>query len=187
MAESGCHRSRHDANIALRPIFAAWCWLVLAVAGCAPQPDVVATDNDNGRHIQLRNGQLVDIVLADDYDQTGCQWRDELGYDDAVVHLLGQRYQPHHAPPAGKGDGTNTERYQARQAGTARIRLVESDNAGKVCSRYAVDVTVGPRSLADTFIYGVKQVASVVIPIAVLVILGYICVLVWRKFKGKRA
>ncbi len=52
--------------------------LVLAGAdggGCAPQPDVIATDDDNGGHVQVRSGQLFDIVLADDYDQTGCQWR----------------------------------------------------------------------------------------------------------------
>jgi hypothetical protein len=163
----------------------ASCWLVLAAAGCAPQPDVVATDHDNGRHIQLRSGQLFDVVLADDYDQTRCQWRDEHGYDDAIVHLLGQQYQPHHPPTAGEGNGTNTERYEARQAGTVNIRLVESDNAGKVCRRYAVDVTVGPRSVADTVIYSLKQVGFVVIPIGSLAILGCLCVLVYRKFKRK--
>ena len=68
----------------VKPTVGAWCWLVLAMAGCAPQPDMVATDNDNGRHIQLRSGQVFDIVLADDYDQTGCQWRDEHGHDDAA-------------------------------------------------------------------------------------------------------
>jgi predicted secreted protein len=146
---------------------------------------MVATDNDNGRHIQLRSGQVFDIVLADDYDQTGCQWRDEQGHNDAIVHLLGQRYQLHHAPPAGKGNGTNTERYQAQQTGTVQVRLVESDNAGKVCRRYAVDVTVGPRSLKDTLTSGVKQVAAVAIPIASLVIVGFICLLVYRKLKSK--
>jgi hypothetical protein len=44
------------------------CWLVLIAAGCAPQPDVTATDADNDGHIELRSGQLFDIVLADDYD-----------------------------------------------------------------------------------------------------------------------
>jgi hypothetical protein len=163
----------------------AWCWLLLAVPGCAPQPDVVATDHDNGRHFQLRSGQLFDVVLADDYDQTRCQWRDEHGYNDAVVHLLGQRYEPHHAPPAGEGNGTNTERYEARQAGTVSVRLVESDHTGKACRRYAVDVTVGPRSVADTVIDSVKQVAFVVIPIVSLVIVGYICALVYRRFTRK--
>jgi hypothetical protein len=57
----------------LKLTLAAWCWLLLAVPGCAPQPDVVATDNDNGRHIRLRSGELFDILLADDYDPAGCQ------------------------------------------------------------------------------------------------------------------
>jgi hypothetical protein len=169
----------------LKLTLAAWCWLLLAVPGCAPQPDVVATDNDNGRHIQLRSGQLFDILLADDYDQTGCQWRDESGRDDAVVHLLGQRYEPHHPPPAGHGDGTNTERYAAQRPGTVIVRLVESDNGGKVCRRYVVDVTVGPQSETDTVIHSVKQIAFAAIPIIGLVTLGYICVLMYRKLKRK--
>jgi hypothetical protein len=157
------------------------CFLLLVIAACAPQPDVSATDRDKGGHIQLRSGQLFDIVLADDYDKTGCQWRDEQGYDDAVVHLLGQRYEPGRKPPNGDGNGTDTERYRAQETGTVRIGLVESDNAGKVCRRYAVDVTVGQRSLADTIASGVKQVLFFVSPLVAFgLILGLIGLLVYR-------
>ena len=47
------------------------------VGACAPVPDVIATDNDNGGQVPLRTGDLLDIVLADDYDETGCQWRED--------------------------------------------------------------------------------------------------------------
>jgi hypothetical protein len=61
------------------------------VAGCAPQPDVTAKDSDNGRQIQLHSGQLFDIVLADDYKTSKCQWRDNQHYD------AGPRLSPVHA------------------------------------------------------------------------------------------
>ncbi|MCV7365408.1 protease inhibitor I42 family protein [Mycolicibacterium neworleansense] len=119
------------------------CWPVLMAGGCAPQPDVIATDNDNGGRVQVRSGQLFDIVLADDYDQTGCQWRKDRNSAPSVVEYLGQRYEPARKPPAGTANGTNTMRYRAQQTGTAQIGLVESDNGGRVCRRYAVTVTVG--------------------------------------------
>jgi hypothetical protein len=161
-----------------------YCLLLLALAACAPQPDVTATDHDNGGHIQLRSGQLFDIVVADDYDETGCQWRDEQGHDDTVVHLLGQRYEPGRKPPNGAGNGTNTERYRAQQTGIVRVGLVESDNAGKVCRRYTVEVTVGQRSLADTIASGAEAVLSFVIPlVAAGLILALIGTLVYRLSK----
>ncbi len=115
-------------------------WAALLVAGCAPVPDVIATDNDNAGHIQLRTGQLFDIVLADDYDETGCQWREDL--TPSVLAQLGQLYQSQRTPPAGNGHGTNTERYRVVDEGTAVVSLVESDNGGRVCRRFAVTVTV---------------------------------------------
>lgn len=111
----------------------------LLAAGCAPVPDVIATDSDNGGHIQLRVGQLFDIVLADDYDQTGCQWREEP--TSAVVEWQGALYQPQRPPPAGSGNGTDTERYKVVGEGTTVVRLVESDNGDHVCRRFAVTVT----------------------------------------------
>jgi hypothetical protein len=163
-----------------------YCLLLLVLAACAPQPDVTATDRDNGGHILLRSGQLFDIVLADDYDKTGCQWRDEQGYDDAVVHLLGQRYEPGRKPPNADGDGTNTDRYRAQQTGTVRVGLVESDNAGKVCRRYAVEVTVGQRTLADTIASGVEEVLSSVIPlVGAGLILAMIGLLVYRMSRRR--
>lgn len=112
----------------------------LVVAGCAPVPDAIATDNDNGGQVQLRTGQLFDIVLADDHDETGCQWREE--HTPNVLDRLGSLYQPQRPPPAGTGHGTNTERYRVRDQGTAVVSLVESDNGGRVCRRFEVTVTV---------------------------------------------
>jgi hypothetical protein len=42
------------------------------VAGCSPQPDATATESDNNHHVQLKRGDVFDIVLADDYATTGC-------------------------------------------------------------------------------------------------------------------
>lgn len=164
---------------------AVLCCLVLMAAGCAPQPDVIATDDDNGGHIQLRAGQLFDIVLADDYDVTGCQWREDHNSGPGTVEFLGQRYEPGRKPPAGNGNGTNTERYRARHTGTARIGLVESDNGGKVCRRYAVTVTVGPPNLADSIVAGVKSgfpaVATLVVVLATLGLIGRLVYMLFRK------
>ncbi len=114
-------------------------WAPLLAAGCAPVPDVIATDNDNGGHIELRVGQLFDIVLADDHDQTGCQWREDP--TSSVVEWLGALYQPQRTPPAGDGNGTDTERYRVVGEGTTVVSLVESDNGGRVCRRFLVTVT----------------------------------------------
>ena len=43
---------------------------LLLVAGCSLEPDVTATDSDNNHHIQLKSGDVFDIVLADDYATT---------------------------------------------------------------------------------------------------------------------
>lgn len=157
----------------MRPTLARLCWLVLVaglLGGCAPQPDVTATDNDNGGHVQIGSGQLFDIVLADDYDQTGCQWRDEHSSATDVVEYLGSRYQPARKPPAGTGNGTHTTRFRAQQQGTARIMLVESSNGGKVCRRYGLDVTVGPPSLWQSITSGIKYIFPFAAGLAVLVV-----------------
>ncbi|MGV0779181.1 hypothetical protein [Mycolicibacterium sp. XJ775] len=163
------------------------CWVVLIAGGCAPQPDVTATDDDNGGHVQLRTGQLFDIVLADDYDVTGCQWREERNTGPETVEFLGARYEPARKPPAGNGNGTNTERYRAQQTGTARISLVESDNAGKVCRRYALNVTVGPTSITDSLVTATKAGFPVVAALAVVMLtLGLVGRLVYLLFRRRR-
>ena len=110
------------------------------VGGCAPVPDVIATDNDNGGQVPLRTGDLFDIVLADDYDETGCQWRED--HTPNVLNRLGSLYESQRIPPAGTGHGTNTERYRVAAQGTEVVSLVESDNGGRVCHRFEVTVTV---------------------------------------------
>ncbi|MEV0669384.1 hypothetical protein [Mycobacterium sp. NPDC050441] len=146
---------------------------------------MTATDDDNGGHVQLRSGQLFDIVLADDYDQTRCQWRQEHNSGPEAVEYLGQRYEPARKPPAGIGNGTNTTRYRAQQTGTARISLVESDNSDRVCRRFVVDVTVGPPSVWDGFASGAEYVfpyvAAVVVLATVLGLVGRLMYLLLRR------
>lgn len=133
-------REAMDRRLRWAPVFVMLSGASLLAAGCAPVPDVIATDNDNGGHVQLRTGQLFDVVLADDHDETGCQWRED--HTPAVMERLGSLYQPQRTPPAGNGHGTNTERYNVVDVGTAVVALVESDNGGRVCRRFEVTVTV---------------------------------------------
>lgn len=172
---------RHRRWVALSVL----CCLVIMAAGCAPQPDVTATDDDNGGHVQLRSGQLFDIVLADDYDQSGCQWREDHNSAPDVVALLGQRYEPNRKPPAGNGNGTNTERYRAQQTGNARISLLESDNGGRVCRRFSLDVTVAPPNMWDGIASGSKYVlyyaAAVVVVATVLGLVGRLVYVLLRR------
>jgi predicted secreted protein len=127
--------------------------LLLLVAGCGSESlknfftgaaDVTANDSDNGRHIQLNKGQIFDIVLADDYETSKCQWRDDETYDTTILEPLGQRYEPGRAPPGDTGGGTNTQRYKAARSGTVHVTLVQQDNANPphVARRFALDVTV---------------------------------------------
>jgi hypothetical protein len=114
------------------------------VAGCAPQPDVTAKDSDNGRQIQLHSGQLFDIVLADDYKTSKCQWRDNQHYDTTILDKLGYCYEADRSPPGHNGEGTFTFRYRAKRAGTVHLALEESDNGypAHVCRQFTLDVTV---------------------------------------------
>lgn len=162
-------------------------WLMVLVVGCAPQPDVIATDDDNGGHVRVRGGQMFDIVLADDYDETGCQWREEHRSGPGSVELVGQRYEWDRKPPAGIGDGTNTMRYRAQQTGTVRISLVESDNGNRVCRRFAVDVSVGPPSMWEATTSAVKYVFPYVAGAAVVVVIvGLVGRLTYLLFRHLR-
>ena len=114
------------------------------MAGCTPQPDVTAKDSDNGRQIQLKPGQLFDIVLADDYKTSKCQWRDKQQYDATIVDRLGELYEPDRSLPGHSGEGAFTLRYRARLVGTVHVTLAEVDNANppRVCREFTLDVTV---------------------------------------------
>lgn len=142
-----------------------WWGLVVVVlilcAGCAsraepaahrfqsPGADVTATDSDNAGHVQLRVGQILDIVLADDYETTHCQWHDQQGYKWEVLEPLGQQYEPHKKPPEGSGDGTFTSRYRATGAGTVQVRLSEEDNANppRIARQFSIVVDVTTDSI----------------------------------------
>jgi predicted secreted protein len=162
-------------------------WFAILVVGCASQPDVIATDEDNGGHVEVRSGQLFDIVLADDYDQTGCQWREDHSSGAGIVEHVGQRYEWGREPPAGTGNGTNTMRYRAQQTGTVRISLVESDNADRVCRRFAVDVSVGPASFSGAITSAGRRILPYVAGTAVVVVvLGAVGRLAYLLFRHVR-
>lgn len=139
-------------------------WGLVAVlvvsAGCAsqaepaarhfqsPGADVTVTDSDNAGRVQLRVGQVLDIVLSDDYETTHCQWHDLQGYKWEVLRPLGQQYEPHTMPPEGSG-GTSTSRYRATGAGTVQVRLSEEDNAypPRVALQFSIVVDVTTDSI----------------------------------------
>ncbi len=117
---------------------------LLLVAGCSPEPDVTATESDNNHHVQLKRGDVFDIVLADDYATTGCQWRDLGHRDPAILDELGSPYQPDRKAPGSTYNGTYTGRYKAMGPGTVHVALVEQNNANTcaVSRHFDVDVTV---------------------------------------------
>ncbi|MBV8347328.1 MAG: hypothetical protein JOZ49_07295, partial [Mycolicibacterium sp.] len=88
--------------------------LLMVVAGCwsnlrselLGSADVTANDSDNGRHVQLSSGQVLDIVLADDYETSKCQWFMEENYDETILKPLGSRYEPGRTSPGATGGGT---------------------------------------------------------------------------------
>ena len=108
---------------------------LLLLAGCAPTPDVTITDADNGGHVTIDKGDILDVVLADDYETSKTQWREDGTFDWAVLKPLGSKYEP--------DVGTFTDRLEGVGSGTVRLTLVQSDNSGNVARRYAIDVTVG--------------------------------------------
>lgn len=184
-------RLTHTARWSLRkPSTTLWlsllCWLALMTGGCAPQPDVMATDNDNGGQVHVLTGQLFDIVLADDYDQTLCQWREEHIDNPRVLEMLGSRYEWGRKPPAGIGNGTATERYRAKQEGTTRVSFIESSNNGQVCRRYSLTVTVGPPNPLDSIIFGFGQVLPWALVVAVPVGIGLVIRGVYRLVRRRR-
>jgi predicted secreted protein len=117
---------------------------LLLVAGCAPEPDVTATESDNNHHVELKRGDVFDVVLADDYATTSCQWRDLGHRDPAILDELGSRYQPDRKAPGSNYTGTYTGRYKATGPGTVRVSLAELNNANTcpLSRQFAVDVTV---------------------------------------------
>ncbi len=126
-------------NVRSRRMLAMWAVCVSLATACSSQPDVTATYADAGRQVHVRQGQILDIVLPDDYTTSNAQWRDDDTHDDSVLHKLGAKYDPGHT-----ASGTYTSRYQGAKAGTARVTLVQEDNAlpPRVTKRFVIDVTV---------------------------------------------
>ncbi|MCV7163906.1 protease inhibitor I42 family protein [Mycobacterium stomatepiae] len=113
--------------------------VLLLVAGCS-ETNVTAHDSDNGRHVTIEKGDVFDIVLADNYPTSHCQWHEEGTPDTAILNYLGSRYQWDTTAPA--APGTFTSRYKATGAGAVHVTLVQEDNAHHVARRFALDVTV---------------------------------------------
>jgi hypothetical protein len=113
-----------------------WNWQFRRSASCCWWPVRVG--------ISEKFPQIFDIVLADDYETSKCQWRDEENYDTTILEPLGQRYEPGRAPPGDTGGGTSTQRYKAARSGIVHVTLDQQDNANPphVARRIALDVTV---------------------------------------------
>ncbi|QNJ95775.1 hypothetical protein HZU40_17065 [Mycolicibacterium fluoranthenivorans] len=107
---------------------------VALFAGCGTGPDVTVTDADNGGHVTIDQGDILDVVLADDYEQSMAQWREDGPFDWNILKPLGSKYEP--------ATGRYTDRLQALGPGTVHLTLVQSDNSDRVARRFAVDVTV---------------------------------------------
>ncbi|MDT5185266.1 MAG: inhibitor of cysteine peptidase [Mycobacterium sp.] len=137
-----------DRNVG-RPSVGSWkiavtsVFLLLAV-GCSSRPHVTATDSDNGGHVQVDNGQVLDIVLPDDYKTSNAQWRDEQAYDSSVLKYLGSRYEPDRTAPGHTDAGIHTSRYEGSKSGIVHVTLVQEDNANppNVVRCFAVVITV---------------------------------------------
>ncbi|WP_431240917.1 protease inhibitor I42 family protein (plasmid) [Mycolicibacterium aichiense] len=135
-ASLGVHRRRLSATL-----------LALAVLGGAacssPQPDVTVTDSGNGGRVSVSVGQVLDIVLHDNYSTSKAQWRSEPAQDD-ILNYLGSKYEPDKPPPGSTDVGVFTARYKAVKRGTVSVALVQEDNATppRVVNHFSVDVTV---------------------------------------------
>ncbi len=106
---------------------------------------MTATDSDNNHHIQLKSGDVLDIVLADDYATTGCQWHDLGNHDWAILRDLGQRYQPGRTASGSTAGGTYTGRYKAIGPGTVHVALVEQLVTCLYSARVSCSVTGAPQ------------------------------------------
>lgn len=106
--------------------------------------DVTVTDPNNGGSAELRIGQILDIVLPDDYKTSKCQWSNGESSDETVLTPLGSRYEPDRTPPSGGAPGTSTSRFKATGAGTAHVTLTQQDNGNpaRVVRHFAIDVNV---------------------------------------------
>lgn len=106
--------------------------------------DVTVNDSANGRHIQISTGQVLDIVLSDDYETSHCHWHDDQRYDVRILEGAGFKYSPGQTAPGTARAGTDTLRYRARSAGTVHVALMQQDSASPphVFRSFAVDVTV---------------------------------------------
>lgn len=129
-------------------MIAMWSVCMTLATACSSQPDVTATDADDGGQVRVRQGQILDIVLPDDYATSNAQWRDEDTHDDSVLHKLGSEYDPGQLLPGHTVSGAYTSRYQGAEVGTAHVTLVQEDSAypPRVARRFVIDVTVSESS-----------------------------------------
>ena len=82
---------------------------LVLLAGCTPTPDVTITDADNGGHAEIRVGDVVDVLLADDYEKSKAQLRDDQPFDWNILKPLGSKYEP--------DPGTYTDRLEGKSPG----------------------------------------------------------------------
>jgi hypothetical protein len=119
----------------------------LLTVGCA-SPDVTATMADNGGRMTVEAGDILDVVLPDNFPPGGSLWRDRSRAtrdDERVLAKLGSKLNPNDVLAGQSAPGIFTGRYEARGPGTVHLTLHAEDESlrpAKILATFDLDVTV---------------------------------------------
>lgn len=126
-------------------------WIALALLGLAlaacsgAAPAVTLTEADNGKAVQLSQGQMLTVQLAANAT-TGYGWTLPERPDAGVLQFVKQEYQSPGAtdPPRAGAGGVATLQFRATGKGTATVKLVYRQpwQGGSVGQEYNLTVTV---------------------------------------------
>jgi inhibitor of cysteine peptidase len=109
-------------------------------------PEVTLTEADNGRAIEIRRGDVIDLRLREN-PTTGFRWQvvraDGLDEEPVAADETPRAGEPGQ-PQIGAG-GVRTLRFRARSPGTGRLELklwraFEGDSS--VVNRFTADITI---------------------------------------------
>ena len=100
--------------------------LVLALAmtltaGCGSR-EVALDDRDNGKQIELEQGQTLAITVESN-PTTGYSWAQQEGEPDDILVMLGEPEYKSKSALIG-GGGTETLRFRAERPGTTTLQLI---------------------------------------------------------------